>query len=253
MVRRRPQPQDTTHLLRPEVPVLRHGVRLPLLDQPPDRNCAHEDAKRGHGSHPHVNEARRKVIAEGTQRTPALLVAAERLLEDARGAEIAAPELEHDGTVAGEGARLEQHLLRLRGRQAIGEVGGPHWHGSQKTAIASRSVIAGRGRAEDGSPGCRREARRETRDARWRGVVKNRKKKIKSRRRESISQDRKRRASSRWRLDRTDVAARGHGKMTSDGSAIGAQGPGEERETEVFCSSSIPREFRSGVRGHRMD
>ena len=94
------------YLLRPEVPVLRYQRGRPVLQHPHNRDASDKEAKGGNGGHPHVDEARRKVVSVWAQRAPSLLVPAERLRELAGGGEVAAPELSQRA-VAREGARLE--------------------------------------------------------------------------------------------------------------------------------------------------
>ncbi len=139
-----------THLLSPEMPVLRHGRRLLPLQQPPHRNRAHEDAKGGHRSHPHVDEARREVVSERAERAPSLLISTQGLLGEAFRAQIAAAELGDNGAVAGEGPRLEHDLLLLVGPEAVAVIGGPHWRRYHGHETVHRSVMSG-GR-ERGSP-----------------------------------------------------------------------------------------------------
>lgn len=134
--------QDVTHLFRPKMPVLRHGSRLFLLQQPPHGGRARENAKHGHRRHPHVDEARREIISKRAHRAPSFLVAAERLPVDAFGAQITAADPGFDAMVAGEGARLEDHLLSLCGPQAVAELGRPHWQRYYGIETASRDVIA---------------------------------------------------------------------------------------------------------------
>ena len=132
-----------THLLSPEMPVLRHGRRLLPLQQPPHRNRAHEDAKGGHRSHPHVDEARREVVPERAQRAPSLLISTEGLPGEAFRAQIAAAELGDNGAVAGEGPRLEHDLLLLVGPEAVAVIGGPHWRRYHDLETVHRSVMSG--------------------------------------------------------------------------------------------------------------
>ncbi len=125
------------------MPILRHGRRLLPLQQPPHRNRAHEDAKGGHRSHPHVDEARREVVSERAQRAPSLLVSTKRLLGGAFRTQIAAAEPGDNGAVTGERPRLEHDLLLLRGPEAVAVIGGPHWRRYHDLETVHRSVMSG--------------------------------------------------------------------------------------------------------------
>ncbi len=125
------------------MPVLRHGGRLLPLEQPPHGNSPNENAKGGHGSHPHVDEARGEVVSEWAQRAPSLLVSAEGLLGEALSAEVAAAELGDNGAVAREGSRREHDLLLLRGQEAVAVTGEPHWRGHYTLETGHKNVISG--------------------------------------------------------------------------------------------------------------
>ena len=70
-----------TNLLRPEMEVLRYRGGLPLAQEPCNGEGAEDNAKRSNSGNPDVDEAWREVISNGAQRTPTLLIAAQRLLE----------------------------------------------------------------------------------------------------------------------------------------------------------------------------
>lgn len=81
-----------------------------LLPQQPHGAQAQKQAADGNDSNPDIDEAGRKVVSIRAQRSPTLLVAAERLSVGGRGGEIVASEVSQRPD-AREGASAQQHLL----------------------------------------------------------------------------------------------------------------------------------------------